>query len=82
METKLVKQNTTRHAGLDRINEIDSTTNILNFDIFAAKPRAVAGKPWISFLSVTNVSNLLVASRTFSEKSIDSFPSSCRSIHS
>lgn len=45
METKLVKQNTTRHAGLDRINEIDSTTNILNFDIVAAKPRAVAGKP-------------------------------------
>lgn len=45
MEKKLVKQNTTRHAGLDRINEIDSTTNILNFDIFAAKPRAVAGKP-------------------------------------
>lgn len=59
-----------------------SSENTLDTAVWAAKPRAVAGKPSISFLSVINFSNFFVESKTFSPNFWDSFANSCAQIKS
>lgn len=49
--------------------------------VCAAIPRAVAGNPSMSFLSVISFSNFFVASKTFSSNFLDSRSSSCNQKH-
>lgn len=57
-------------------NVSHSNESTLDTAVCAASPRAEAGKPSISFLSVINFSNFFVESKTFSSNFRDNFDSS------